>query len=217
MIDNEIKKLASIFDAMVDGVYVVDDDFNVEYMNEMMIKNFGSGIGKKCHQVVQKSDEPCHWCRAPEVFEGKSIRWEHHFSKLDKTFDVIEVLLKNSDGTLSKVGIFRDITQRKKSEARIRASEEDYRGLFENVGVGVYVSSKEGRFLNANKALLDMLGYESKEEFLKIDIVKDLYLNPEDRRKFQEMVERDGSVVDLEVEFKRKDGKGAQGSTRFPG
>ncbi|MCD4715535.1 MAG: PAS domain S-box protein, partial [Desulfobacterales bacterium] len=72
---------------------------------------------------------------------------------------------------------------------------------------GVYISSKEGKFINANKALLDMLGYESKEEFLRIDIAKDLYLKPEDRRKFQEMIERDGGVIDYEVDFKRKDGK----------
>jgi len=84
--------------------------------------------------------------------------------------------------------------------------DEDYRRLFERVGCGVYISSKEGRFLNANQALLDMLGYESKEEFLRIDIEKDLYLKPGARRKFQEMIEKDGQVVDYEVDFKRRDG-----------
>jgi len=74
------------------------------------------------------------------------------------------------------------------------------------VGSGVYISSKEGKFLNANQALLDMLGYKSKKEFLKIDIARDLYLRSEDRRKFQEMIEKDGKVIDLEVDFKRKDG-----------
>ena len=43
------------------------------------------------------------------------------------------------------------------------------------MGCGVYISSK-GKFLNANQALLDMLGYKNKKEFLKIDIAKDLYL-----------------------------------------
>jgi two-component system NtrC family sensor kinase len=69
------------------------------------------------------------------------------------------------------------------------------------------MSSKEGKFLNANRALLEMLGYKTKAEFLEIDIAKDLYLRPEDRRKFQEMIERDGYVIDYEVDFKRKDGK----------
>jgi two-component system NtrC family sensor kinase len=105
------------------------------------------------------------------------------------------------------VSIFKDITEKKEAEERIRSREEAYKRLFENVAVGVYISSKEGRFLDANKALLDMLGYESKEEFLKIDIAKDLYLKPEDRGKFQKMIEKDGRVIDYQVFFKRKDGK----------
>ncbi|MBW2180430.1 MAG: PAS domain S-box protein [Deltaproteobacteria bacterium] len=84
---------------------------------------------------------------------------------------------------------------------------KDYERLFEHVGSGVFISTKEGKFIDANPALLDMLGYTSKEEFLKIDIKKDLYLRPDDRRTFQEMIERDGQVIDYEVDFKRADGK----------
>ena len=88
----------------------------------------------------------------------------------------------------------------------LRASEEEFKNLFEHVATGVFISSKEGKFLNANQALLDMLGYDSKEAFLNIDLPQDLYVRPEDRRTFQEMMERDGRVIDYEVEFKRKDG-----------
>jgi PAS domain S-box-containing protein len=206
MHDMERKNLTTIFEAMVDGVYIIDDDFNVEHMNDVMIKNFGRGIGRKCFQVIHGRDEVCSWCRAKEVLAGESIRWEHYFPNVDQTYDVIEFPLKNPDGTLSKLSIYRDITQRKKSEEKLKTSEEDYKRLFENVRCGIYVSSKEGKFLNANTGLLDMLGYKTKEEFLKIDIAKDLYLRPEDRRKWQEMIERDGYVIDYEVDFKRKDG-----------
>jgi two-component system NtrC family sensor kinase len=88
----------------------------------------------------------------------------------------------------------------------LRASEEEFKNLFEHVASGVFISSKEGKFLNANQALLDMLGYDSKQEFLNIDLPQDLYVRPEDRRTFQDMMERDGRVIDYEVEFKRKDG-----------
>ena len=206
MIDPEREKIKSIFEAMIDGVYVIDGDFNINYMNDTMMKYFGQGIGRKCYQVIFGEDKACPWCRADEVFAGKSARWEHFNEKLGRTYDIVEFPLKYSDGTISKVSIYRDITLRKKSEEKIRASEEDYARLFENVGCGVYISSREGEFLDANKALLDMLGYERKEEFLKIDIAKDLYLKPEDRRKFQEIIERDGKVIDYEVEYKRKDG-----------
>jgi PAS domain S-box-containing protein len=207
MLDMERKNLTTIFEAMVDGVYIIDKDFNMEYMNNVMIKHFGQAIGRKCYQIIYRMEEACPWCKAKEVFNGETIRWEHYIPNLDQLYDFIEFPLKNSDGTLSKVCIYRDIALRAKSEEKIRASEKEYKRLFENVRCGIYVSTKEGKFLNVNKALLDMLGYDNHEEFLKIDIAKDLYLNPEDRQKWQEMIERDGYVIDYEVYFKRKDGR----------
>jgi PAS domain S-box-containing protein len=206
MIDAKTKNLVSFFENIMDGVYVIDQNFIVEYMSESMIEQFGQGIGKKCHQILHHSDEICTWCKAKDVFAGRSVRWEHHIPRKDRTFDLVEFPLENPDGTVSKISFFRDITEQIRNEERMRASEEDYRRLFEHVGCGVFISTKEGKFLDVNKALLDTLGYESKEEFLEIDIEKDLYLNPDDRKRFRQMIERDGRVVDYEVEFKRKDG-----------
>ncbi|MBW1730201.1 MAG: PAS domain S-box protein [Deltaproteobacteria bacterium] len=206
MLKKDSPNLASVLDAMEDGIYVINDRYLIEFMNMRMVQDFGNGTGKKCYNILQHRDSVCPWCRAQEVFKGSTVRWELHIAEIDKAYDLIELPLRNPDGTVSKLSICRDITQRKKREERIKASEEDYRRLFEHVKCGVYVSSKEGKFLNANPALLEMLGYESKEEFLNIDIRKDLYLRPEDRDKFQEMIERRGYVIDYEVEFKRRDG-----------
>jgi len=206
MLKKDSPNLASVLDAMEDGIYVINDRYLIEFMNMRMVQDFGNGTGKKCYSILQHRDSVCPWCRAQEVFKGSTVRWELHIAEIDKAYDLIELPLRNPDGTVSKLSICRDITQRKKREERIKASEEDYRRLFEHVKCGVYVSSKGGKFLNANPALLEMLGYESKEEFLNIDIRKDLYLRPEDRDKFQEMIERRGYVIDYEVEFKRRDG-----------
>ena len=207
MADQDVKKFASILDAMVDAVYVIDVDFNVQYMNEVMMKDFGGeGTNRKCYRVIQKRDDICPWCKASEVFHGESVRWEQHVPSQDRTYTLIEFPFRGSDDSISKVAIFRDITESRKAEEKVRASEEYYKRLFENIHCGVYVSSKEGKFLDANQALLDMLGYESREEFLSLDIEKDLYVRPKDRQEFQKLMERDGSVTDYEVDFKRKDG-----------
>lgn len=112
-----------------------------------------------------------------------------------------------SNGKMKTYVYLRDITERKRFERQVRESEERYRNLFERVQHGIFISTKGGRFLDCNPALLEMLGYRSKEEFLKINIAKDLYVNPEDRGTFQRLVEKNGFVKDLEVEFKRKDGQ----------
>lgn len=206
MIKEEYAQLLAIFDALQDGVYVINSDYQMEFMNRSMVGDFGEGVGEMCYRVLSRREDRCPWCAAEQVFSGVTHRTENYIERLNKTYSVIEVPLRKSDGAVCKLGIYRDITARKEREERIRSSKEDYRRLFENVGCGVYISSKEGKFLDANPALLTMLGYSSKEEFLSIDITKDLYLRPEDRQRFQDMIERDGQVVDYEVDFKRKDG-----------
>ena len=83
--------------------------------------------------------------------------------------------------------------------------EDKYRRFFEHANCGLFISSKEGRFIDVNQALVDILGYDTKEELLKIDLVHDLYVKPEDRHKFIEIIEKDESVNEYEVMFKRKD------------
>ncbi len=204
--DKNIKMSTAILDAFDDGIYVMNQDLVVEYMNSTMIAEFGEGIGKKCHELINQTDDKCPWCRSDEVFGGKKITREVHIPLVNKTYQLTEIPLENEDGTISKLSIYHDLTASKKREEMLRASEKDYTNLFEHVACGVFISSKKGKFLNANHALLDMLGYDNKDEFLNIDIANDLYVRPEERRKFQKMIERDGRVIDYEVEFKRKDG-----------
>jgi two-component system NtrC family sensor kinase len=203
---NKTKLTAAILEAFEDGVYVMNQDLVVEYMNSAMVSQFGDGVGKTCHALLNQTEEKCPWCQSDEVFEGKTIRREIHVPLVDKTYYLIETPFENEDGSLSKLSIYRDITERKKREEMLRVSEQDLKMLFENMRTGVFVSSKEGKFLDANQALLDMLGYESKQEFLNINIATDLYVQPEDRDTFREMMEHDGHVIDYEVDFKRKDG-----------
>lgn len=208
MKDNESIKLTLILDAIKDGVYVINSEFNVEFMNRPMVSVFGDFVGKKCHKMLNDSDEICPWCRAGKVFESnKAMRYEQALPKAGRTYDITELPLTNLDSTMSMMTIIRDITRDKQQESRIRTYQQDYERLFDHVPCGVYVSSREGKFLDANQALLDMLHYNSKEEFLKIDIAKDLYLNAEDRATFVEMIEKDGQVTGYEVDFKTKDKK----------
>ena len=198
--------ITAILEAFEDGIYVMNQDLRVEYMNSAMIADFGDGIGKKCHRLLNQTEDKCPWCQSDEVFKGKTVRREIYVPLVDKTYYLIEIPFENADKTLSKLSIYRDITARKKQEEMLWASEEEFKTLFEHIATGVFISSKKGKFLNANQALLDMLGYDSKEEFLSIDLPTDLYVRPGDRRTFQEMMERDGRVIDYEVEFKRQDG-----------
>src|SRR5574342_715999 len=75
-------------------------------------------------------------------------------------------------------------------QRRLREREEQRRKLMERLDQGFFVASREGRFLEVNAALLKMLGYSSAEEIKQIDIATDLYVNPEDRKTFQSIIEK---------------------------
>jgi two-component system NtrC family sensor kinase len=207
MTDQNPKYLEHILDALEDGVYIIRDDYTVEFMNQAMIDMFGKGIGQKCYEVVNSSGVLCPWCQAKEVFEnGESVYQEIYMPRTSKTYRIIELPLKNADGSFSKLNIYRDITTRKDQELKLKATEQDYRQLFEAVDVGVYISSKEGRILDANRTMQEMLGYRSKKELLNISIQKDLWMRPSDRTAFQRMIEDDGKVVNYAADFKHLDG-----------
>ncbi|MCG8617214.1 MAG: PAS domain S-box protein, partial [Desulfobacterales bacterium] len=112
----------------------------------------------------------------------------------------------NRDGTRSKLSIYRDISDMVAQKAKLKSSLASYQRLFTHVGCGVFISSKEGRFLDVNPALLEILGYQNKDEFLALDLATDVYLRPEDRRQYRRSVEKKGQVVDYEVKWRHRDG-----------
>jgi len=104
--DKKIKVFASIFDALVDSVYIIDENYTVAFANKTMIREFGDGTGKKCYKWLYQSDDVCSWCRAKEVFSGKTLYWEHYVPRTEKTYEIIEIPLSSEDGTVSKLSIF---------------------------------------------------------------------------------------------------------------
>ena len=92
-----------------------------------------------------------------------------------------------------------------KMEAELLESEKVYKNLVERLPDGVYKSTHQGKFVEVNKAMVEMLGYASKEELLAIDIKTKLYFHAEDRESIilQEKYEEMGIF-----RLKKKDGSG---------
>jgi len=211
-VTQQFEKIAEMGD---DGIVVFDQAFKIVFANQMASEIIGISkedlIGRNFFSVIGKEDK--------EFLEGTVTRGVGIGEKLCtemsiltsrgqvKDAEVCIALAESDTGEVKTYAYIRDITERKKFERDIKDSEEKLRNLFERVRHGLFVSSKEGKFLDCNQALLYMLGYSAKEEFLSIDIAQDLYVNPEDRKVFQERIERDGYANDMEVEFKKKNGE----------
>ncbi|MGD9047710.1 MAG: PAS domain S-box protein, partial [Anaerolineae bacterium] len=89
--------------------------------------------------------------------------------------------------------------------AELRESEERYRTLFDGVPVGLYRSTPSGELMDANLALVEMVGYPSREDYLQVDSVS-VYIDPQERVRWQALMEREGVVRDFEYQLRCYDG-----------
>jgi diguanylate cyclase (GGDEF)-like protein/PAS domain S-box-containing protein len=97
--------------------------------------------------------------------------------------------------------------KRQLDEEKLRSSEGRYRGLFENVVDGVYITSREGDIITVNPALVEMLGYDSDDELKQAGRTTMLYVNPIDRERVFARLEAQGFVKNFEYRLRRKDGR----------
>jgi len=95
----------------------------------------------------------------------------------------------------------------RRAEARLREVEDDYQTLVDNLSAGVYrnTGGPKGRFIRANPAIAQMFGYDSVEAFMEVSVA-DLYVDPEERRRFVDEVRKSGFVKEWELRLKQRDG-----------
>lgn len=116
----ERDKLFTIFNSMEDGVLIISRDYNVEFANPVVEKEFGPYEGAKCYEYLHDRKDVCPWCPNEDVFAGNIKRWDWHCLKNNKTYDLIDSPLKNTDGSLSKLEMMRDITEKKQGELELK-------------------------------------------------------------------------------------------------
>ena len=212
-------EIASMFQAIAEkgffGILVLDEFYRVEFANGMAAWI----TGYKVEELLGKNFTSLLDEKGRTVFHGA---WQMNYKCIPHLSYEAEIITAASTPIITEMGCaeyatqsgekryfiyLRDISDQKRLIGQLRESERKYQDLFDQVDQGITITTKEGKFIDCNPAILKILGYESKEDFLKIDIAKDLYANPEDRKTFQKIMERDGYVKNYEVEFKKKNGE----------
>src|SRR5262249_13951503 len=113
--------------------------------------------------------------------------------------------------------------EHRRSQEALRRSELRYRSQVESAVYGIYRSSLEGKFLDVNPALIQMLGYNAAEELYALDMNIDLYADPEERQRHVRDFGHAARIEQVETRWKRKDGKiitvrlSGRGGMKYPG
>jgi two-component system cell cycle sensor histidine kinase/response regulator CckA len=132
--------------------------------------------------------------------------WTHRNSQGEEIPCEVHVVRLPSPARNLIRGSILDITERKRGEEALRESEARYRSLVDNATYGIYWVTLDGDLLDANPALVQMLGYESIEALLDIDNTLRLYCDPAARDAVANRY-RNHDRGDATVEWKRKNGK----------
>jgi PAS domain S-box-containing protein len=98
-----------------------------------------------------------------------------------------------------------DVTERKAVEDALKESERKYSEFFRTSRDPVFITTKDGRMVECNDAFMEALGYETMDELLKI-AVPEHYENPDDKKRFNRIVEQDGFAKEFPTNLVKKDG-----------
>jgi PAS domain S-box-containing protein len=203
------ERLKTIFNAFNAGVLIIDPESHI-----VVDANYAAAelIGAPIERIIGSR---CHNFVCPQEVGQCPV------TDLGETVDNSERLLVRSDGgtlpilkTVVRITLngkpylqesFIDISQKKRAEAALQASEQRFRLLFERNLAGVYRTTPAGKILDCNDAFARIFGYASREEALQLQ-AHDLYEERSARAEFLAQLYEKGTITNLEQKLKRRDG-----------
>jgi PAS domain S-box-containing protein len=205
--------LTGVLNGAADPIFVKDREGRFQYVNQILAQNTGLDasqvIGKRNTDFVSSDT-----ARAADEIDSRIIRTGQPEITLDKfkiegeirEFQTVRSPYRDGDGNIAGIiGISRDMTERQRAEAALRASEQRYRQIVETAREGIWLVDDQSLTVFTNKACADMLGYSVDE--MKGRSLFDFVFD-EDRPLVEQRIElrREGHAQQVDSRLRRKDG-----------
>jgi PAS domain S-box-containing protein len=217
---SESKRIENAYRELVDhslqGLVIIQD-MKIVFTNQAFADISGYTIEELLAltpKEVQGSVHPDYqarvWGRLRDRLDGKDVPSHYQFKVIRKDGEArwleMYVTLIQYNGKPAIQATFIDVTERQEADIRLQESEARYRGLFDEIPTGLYRTSVDGKIIDANPALVSLLGAKDKEALLEMNAA-DFYIDQEERKLWHELMAQEGIVSGHEVQFKRLDGK----------
>jgi PAS domain S-box-containing protein len=191
------------FDSIHDIILAHDADFRIVKANQVLLQHLGQAsadvVGSTCEAALPHTFG--EWTGCPYCAMGADEEFTEGADPCFGGFSVVSTSSYTEQGSPQQgiIHVVRDITER-------RSAEEKYRLLFEQVQEGVYVATSAGKLLDCNDAFVHMLGYNTREELLVLNLDSEICVDPKQRENFRQELEAHNYVRNFEVTLRRKDG-----------
>ncbi|EIM64155.1 hybrid sensor histidine kinase/response regulator [Desulfobacter postgatei] len=202
----ERKQLLSIFDSLDGNIFVSDPHtYEILYVNKALKKYFDHElIGKICYREFQGLDSPCCFCSNKQILEEKPKihRWEFYNAMMDKTFSIMDRIIRWPDGRDVRFDLAIDITEKKQIESCLRQAQK-----MEAIG-----TLAGGIAHDFNNILSGILGYLQLAQFH----IHEPELAEKDLQKVLEGAKRAALLTKQILTFSRHKGNDRQPLVVFP-
>lgn len=112
---------AAIIEAFEGSIYICSQNYEIEFMNQECIRRTGSyPLGQKCYRALHGREDICPWCTNNLVFQGQTVRLDFYHAKRQRWYHVINTPIKYPNGTMSKMALIQDSTERKELEQELQ-------------------------------------------------------------------------------------------------
>jgi PAS domain S-box-containing protein len=221
LVEQRLRQSEGRFREMADNlpliVWMHDAEGNLEFVNQTYCDYFGLSRDDmhtdRWRVLVHPDDAPGYVAEFLAcIRERRPFHAECRVRRADGMWRWTEawgrLRLDDTGAFLGHLGTSADITERKEAEARVRESEQRFRGIYENAGTGIAIAGLDGRFQSCNPAYAAMLGYSEDE--LRTMVSFEL-IHPDDREENLVQVRRllAGEVPSFEIlnRYVGKDGE----------
>lgn len=200
-----------------DAIALISREGSVLYASPSTTRVLGYSVedfvGRNGFELLHPDDTP----RIRRIFAeclaspGKDIFAEFRYLHKDGSYRDLEAVGNNrltNPSVQAVVLNYRDITERKRAEESLRASERRYRLLFERNLAGVFRSTVDGHILDCNDSFARILGHSSREEVIHHE-TGEYYFDSADRDSFLEQLRHRHTLVNFENCIRRRDGSPA--------
>jgi PAS domain S-box-containing protein len=122
MLRSERDKFQGVLNAIGECVFIVNKDFEIEYINDVAARRFGNCVGKKCHNAYMNSNVPCDFCQIDQTVLSGKIHNVEAMQNDGRTYDMVFSPFSDSDGEIKVITLQRDITERKRLQVETMRS-----------------------------------------------------------------------------------------------